>query len=558
MIENTVINSYENISNEERDNILNVDLSKLCEKTELTISNDELEDILENHSTADDGGIIAMTGFYYQMLVSILYLNEVFQGKWDGMFLDHHQDIVLLNESEKIVKFVQVKTKNVNYSDYDYKISNLWIPKLFKTAYDIADLGDYNIEFEIVSNCHYSDKKNYSLIPFYSMNEKNFSNDKVGTTSVEKFSEMVIASLNKNSKGNELTVSESKELNEKLKEKAFDYLNNFKMRDISYINLESMIVSCIPRTLGFKNSQLSHETVNNIIAEFFKACYSPKNAKIQLIKDEKLLKLKEYVKKQLTGGIDSAYHKASDEKILNAYFTKLKNDYSNSKLDQNFINEFTKFTDSFREDLETILYSSDLTMLSIMNIYLENDRGINVEADDNERLKLFEHLLSLLLFIKISIKENLKIEDNNYHILSIQLDQLLFLILGNNEDLKETSAIIQDFKDLFPRLSDAEKLRIANFADVSMIITGDFDKDDSDEYVEIRKEELEFSSKPSIGNEKLDDINTNRITDVQTPINIFYAHQDNCKEINRERKNYKNLEQMKTKIDTELKLNETI
>ena len=72
-------------------------------------NNDDLEDILLEEKTSDDGGIIAMTGFYYQMMVSVLYLGEVFQGKWDGMFLDHHQDIVLFNNSQKIVKFVQVK-----------------------------------------------------------------------------------------------------------------------------------------------------------------------------------------------------------------------------------------------------------------------------------------------------------------------------------------------------------------------------------------------------------------------------------------------------------------
>ncbi|WP_153048862.1 dsDNA nuclease domain-containing protein, partial [Streptococcus suis] len=109
--------------------------------------------------TSDNGGIVAMTGFYYQMMVSVFYLGEVFQGKWDGMYLDHHQDIVLFNNSERIVKFIQVKTKNRSYSPADTKIVKSWIPKLFITAYTIEKLSGFNLRFEIVSNCCYQDTK---------------------------------------------------------------------------------------------------------------------------------------------------------------------------------------------------------------------------------------------------------------------------------------------------------------------------------------------------------------------------------------------------------------
>ena len=148
-------NYFDNLYAKDRNNMLSVDFNQSIDKIHASINNDDLEDILLEEKTSDDGGIIAMTGFYYQMMVSVLYLGEVFQGKWDGMFLDHHQDIVLFNNSQKIVKFVQVKTKQSNFSEYDYKISQSWIPKLFKTGYNIKALKEYTLEFEIVSNCHY-------------------------------------------------------------------------------------------------------------------------------------------------------------------------------------------------------------------------------------------------------------------------------------------------------------------------------------------------------------------------------------------------------------------
>ena len=148
------------------------------------------------------------------------------------------------------------------------------------------------------------------------------------------------------------------------------------------------------------------------------------------------------------------------------------------------------------------------------------------------------------------------IKEVNRHILSIKLDRLLFLILGNNDDMKVSSEVIQDFKDLFPRLDNSEKLRIANSQDVSIIISGQFDNEDSNQSTELKKEELDFSLSPSINNSKLDEITANNITEVQTPISILYAHRDNLNEINKpgNRKKYKNLVDMKNKIDEELKL----
>ena len=110
---------FDNLSAEDRQNKSSVDFNQSIDKIRPPKNNDDLEDILLAEKTSDDGGIIAMTGFYYQMMVAVLYLGEVIQGNWDGMFLDHHQDIVLFNNSKQIIKFIQVKTKNKTYAQAD-------------------------------------------------------------------------------------------------------------------------------------------------------------------------------------------------------------------------------------------------------------------------------------------------------------------------------------------------------------------------------------------------------------------------------------------------------
>ena len=566
-------NYFDNLYAKDRNNMLSVDFNQSIDKIHASINNDDLEDILLEEKTSDDGGIIAMTGFYYQMMVSVLYLGEVFQGKWDGMFLDHHQDIVLFNNSQKIVKFVQVKTKQSNFSEYDYKISQSWIPKLFKTGYNIKALKEYTLEFEIVSNCHYSDKNKYSLLPFYSSgNLQPCDDNEVVKKVIKYFSKSVIESiramldkrkiLSKSPKkrfyvSREHRINVRKKFKNSTEQKALIYFQNFNMEHKTPKSLEHELETSIPEILGFKNSRLSHEILNNIIAEFFKACYNPKDSSIQLIKDEKLKRIREYIKKKLTDNLTKEYHSKSDEKILTQYFTKLDSDYSKLKLNSEFITEFKKFVDQFWQDLKKILSTSNLTMVSIINRYLKYNECIDTKLEESECETHYNDLLSLLLFLKISIEKDLMVEEKNRHILSIELDRLLFLILGNNDDMKNSCEVIQEFKDLFPRLDSSEKLRIANFRDVSIIISGQFDNDNSDHHTELKKEELDFSLNPSINNSKLDEMSTNNITDVQLPINILYAHRDNLNAVNKIRKQYNNLKDMKRKINEELKLDGT-
>lgn len=537
MIDN-LKNHFDNLFTEDKNNILNIDFSQSIDKLHAPINNEDIEDILLAEETSDDGGIIAMTGFYYQMMVAVLYLGEVFQGDWDGMFLDHHQDIVLFNNSKKIIKFIQVKTKNSTYAPANKKIVESWIPKLFITAFNIKQKQDFNLKFELVSNCFFYDQKNFNISPFYPDSESR---------SIEGTKQIISASFGSK-------VTNYNDNNEDFLDQAFE---NFNMRHIPHDSLEEKVVRNIPISLGFVSSQLSQDALDHIISEFFKSCYNPEDASLQLISGEMLNQLKGIIKKQLENSLVNAYHKSS-ESIFTDYLTKLAEDYSHSKMKSDFIKEFRIFLDRFDVEIKKTLSSSDLTMMSIINRYLNTNESINVTLEESERKEHFNDLFSLLLFLKISIGNDIKIDEKNRHILSVNLDKLLFLILGNNDNLREPSEIIKEFKDLIPRLDDSEKLRIfysGNISgNISVIISGKFDKENSSEYTTLKKEELDFYITPSINNPKLDDMSNNSIKDVQAPINILYAHRKDLAEINDNRKKYNNLVEMKNKIVEELQL----
>lgn len=533
MIDN-LKNHFDNLFTEEKNNILNIDFSQSIDKLHAPINNEDIEDILLAEETSDDGGIIAMTGFYYQMMVAVLYLGEVFQGDWDGMFLDHHQDIVLFNNSKKIIKFIQVKTKNSTYAPANKKIVESWIPKLFITAFNIKQKQDFNLKFELVSNCFFQDQKNFNISPFYPDSESR---------SIEETKQMISASFGSK-------VINYNDNNEDFLDQAFE---NFNMRHIPHESLEEKVVRNIPISLGFVNNQLSQDTLDHIISEFFKSCYNPEDASVQLISGERLNKLKGIIKKQLENSVVNAYHKSS-EKIFTDYLTKLDKEYSHPRMKSDFIKEFRIFLDKFDVEIKKTLSSSDLTMMGIINRYLKYNESINVMLEESDRKEHFNDLFSLLLFLKISIESDIKIDEKNRNILSVNLDKLLFLVLGNDDNFREPSEIIKEFKDLFQRLDDSEKFRIFYSGNISVIISGKFYNENSSEYATLKKEELDFYTTPSINNPKLDDMSTNNIKDVQAPINILYAHRKRLAEINDDRIKYNNLVEMKNKIVEELQL----
>lgn len=140
--------------------------------------------------------------------------------------------------------------------------------------------------------------------------------------------------------------------NEDFLDQAFE---NFNMRHIPHESLEEKVVRNIPISLGFVNNQLSQDMLDHIISEFFKSCYNPEDASVQLISGERLNKLKGIIKKQLENSVVNAYH-TSSEKIFTDYLTKLDKEYSHPKMKSDFIKEFRIFLDRFDVEIKRLCH----------------------------------------------------------------------------------------------------------------------------------------------------------------------------------------------------------
>ncbi|MGO0257940.1 dsDNA nuclease domain-containing protein [Priestia aryabhattai] len=105
------------------------------EKTEFLQENitskkdSEIMEYLMSLKPEEVGGLTAISGFYYQFLVTIEYFIELLDGKWDFVAFELHDDIVVGNESEKKIRFIQVKTSNKN-SKTPSGVSDLYLGSL--------------------------------------------------------------------------------------------------------------------------------------------------------------------------------------------------------------------------------------------------------------------------------------------------------------------------------------------------------------------------------------------------------------------------------------------
>ncbi|WP_312420991.1 dsDNA nuclease domain-containing protein [Anaerospora hongkongensis] len=130
-------------------------------------SSDEVINYLKNLPQNELGGQVALTGFYYQFLITIEYLIELLENKWDFIAIELHDDIIVGKEEK--IKFIQVKTSSksiVNPSDVSElynrsklppkentnRTNNCWVDKLLSKAEHFKKIDGYITQFELVTS----------------------------------------------------------------------------------------------------------------------------------------------------------------------------------------------------------------------------------------------------------------------------------------------------------------------------------------------------------------------------------------------------------------------
>lgn len=133
---------------------------------------EEIALFLKSLEPAETGGLTAISGFYYQFLVTIHYIIEMLEGKWDFVLMEHHDDIVVGKENK--IRYIQVKTSekvkinvtespanglytrtNKKINEKTFKKNNSWIDKLLANSHLTPKSEGYHTEFELYTSYHF-------------------------------------------------------------------------------------------------------------------------------------------------------------------------------------------------------------------------------------------------------------------------------------------------------------------------------------------------------------------------------------------------------------------
>jgi hypothetical protein len=143
-------------------------------------SSEEIATYLTKIPPEEVGGLTAVSGFYYQFLVTIEYIVQMLDGKWDYVIMEHHDDVVVGKENK--IRFIQVKTSGKvkvdvtespasglylrgakSFEGVSLKRNNSWVDKLLMNA-GIAPVSDeFETQFQLYSSYHFIKTRDYNL-----------------------------------------------------------------------------------------------------------------------------------------------------------------------------------------------------------------------------------------------------------------------------------------------------------------------------------------------------------------------------------------------------------
>ena len=442
-------------------NILGKSNSEIEDMLKKNVKAETLTQLLINETTGDDGGIIALSGFYFQFLITIEYLIEMIEGKWDYIFVDHHQDIILI--SEKKIRIIQVKTKNVLHATPgETDLYKGWIQKLFAIN-EIIETENAETEFELITNFLIRNSSGVNPEMFIVNDDYNFGLEVIEERGIE---------LQKKIK----EYSQQEEF-EKLRED--EYLNKLLRKFKISIKANDYFEKVCTRIGDLFHERIrgTKEDIDYLIGYMCSKCYYPHHPSIQVIDRNMALEIREILRKRYK--LEVREHFEEEDSILHIkrYINSLKYNYSKKPIYihiEKYINEFEQ------ELFECVENGEDI--FSILSKYIKR---VSMTSDFDAFIKseIIEHKLSELLDLVFC----LKILENGKVTIDSNQRSLLLKVVGESrynifelegEDTCEKG--YEYFIDTFKTLSPIEKIIFLQNEGIKIILAGDFDDQDYD------------------------------------------------------------------------------
>lgn len=486
----------------------------------------KIEDAIIQEIPDENGGVIAMQGFYYQLLITVGYVIEMAQGKWDRIVVDRHQDIIAFKDDT--IRFIQVKTRKDSHcsvSDTDAYFE--WIPKLFSLQNKFENLG-CKLEFELVSNC------NILNAPTACKNFENYHNNNFfenGLVDGDLYKK--ISQSCKKNIGYQLTENKIK-----------TGLKAFKFTHQSAEHIEMLLSVKIGRLFS-EILIANQEILDLLISHLFKKCYYPESASIQLVNNHELeLILKEIQKKIQVVGEAEILSNSADE-IVGVFSENIIRLYAST----NFQKEFSQVVTELGDDVISHITESQIdTIVSIINKFYEKSfRSDNFRIGQLKRLDdAAEILMKTLLFIKIYFGGCVSFDSNNLNLLLIKVNNRSFNLFGVKEEYgMDLQDAVNEFTDVFHNLQLSDQIAIVKEPSIKIVIAGQFDTDGKS------IDSVEVTCTPILSNpqiEVLSDLLNPSIALVSNTLSVIDGESQKIEKIQKRRNRFADIPEMRNFI----------
>lgn len=468
--------------------------------------NDTIKNLIDT-PVIERGGLVAITGFYYQMLVVIDYLIEMKQGKWDYIAIELHDDIVAVKD--KKIRFIQVKTSNdmrckisekpasgvyLRSNKKEKEIGDSWIDKLILKARNFKKDDGFITEFELVTNYTIVDSPRIKIDNYIGGNIlKTISSD-----------DSIYERLNKecytyeNNAGRHIKIVYEDICGETLEELLARFYIVSKQNSLN--NIEGYLDNLcqrIGREIG--GLYVSHKVINLIIGQLFARCnVNVENTSLVITKAElksifleveniAMSKATQITEENSTEKlVESAYRNIYDEYNENSNYSFIEKiilkykeyliDFINKNGGINkFINRYRSGNELSNEYLEVKRSAKELIIQELILIpiilMVIHDKEIQYSEEKSLLTKKIEYpkngFVSLLGVKKGKLKN--KIEEIKLIINSLEIEDILKISMA--EDL---NIILQGYND--SSFLELHKIEVGNSFECDELLELDTDE----------------------------------------------------------------------------------
>ncbi|PGD17958.1 dsDNA nuclease domain-containing protein [Bacillus toyonensis] len=458
-------------------NIKNKSVEEIQSYLSGTIPNSAvMANLILNESPDENGGITALSGFYFQFLVTIEYLIELLDGKWDYLLVDHHQDIIVINDEK--IRFIQAKTKNVEECVVSKtELYTDWIQKLFYLDLLFQDKDDCKTEFELVTNYVIKDAPSAHVESYNYNDEYNLPIER------NNFFEKIETYSARTPKYEHIQGDKLEEL-----------LTRFKIS----IKEPQKYIGNIERKLGgmFNKRFLAiKEDIDFLIGHMCSMCYYPDNPNLQLINKTDAERLKHLLNERMISDAREYVNAYDSKKIVGRYIKKLIRTLSKFKTDydSSLIEEVEKFEKNIYEYFDC---GGDIfTIISKFRERCEYSSNIS-ECESDELLEYVNELFDIIFLVKMANDTNFKIDNRVQKLLSKDMGDNKYSFFYVEDDISEFGTVVENFQSILQICKFEDLVTLFSKGSLKLVLCGDFDEEDFSDVPKYK--ELSFINAPPI------------------------------------------------------------